>query len=61
MVQTTVKIEGFVTITSEREVHPNEVMAWLEVETKDEYDQSPVIELVEAEIVSKELAGKAEC
>jgi DNA recombination-dependent growth factor C len=57
MYQTTVKIEGFVTVTSERKLSPGEVMAYLEVETKDEYEASPVIEVVEREITSKEISS----
>ena len=56
MYQTTIKIEGFVTVTSQNPVKAEDIVVYLEAKR-----QNNVLDVIETEITSKEVTTEVPC
>jgi len=60
MIQTTFKVTGFVTVTSEKPLKANEVVITLDAETNEQFEGSDIEEVMECDITSKEISSTTE-
>jgi len=60
MIQTTFRVEAFITVTSEKPLNPKEAVFIIDAETTDEDEDSKIYEVIETEITEKVITNTAE-
>ncbi len=57
MIQSTIKIEGFITVLSEKPLKLNQTVIYITAEDQLEYDDSPIIVVNESDVTTKEIVS----